>query len=73
MINILNLKLVILLEYQNIKLFLQKVVLQIGLKKLLWLKKVNNAVPGTYVIKDLNGEEIVGTFYKKELQKSNQK
>ena len=73
MIKILNLKLVILLEYQNIKLFLQKVVLQIGLKKLLWLKKVNNAVPGTYVIKDLNGEEIVGTFYKKELQKSNQK
>ena len=27
----------------------------------------------TYVISDLNGEEIVGTFYKKELQKTNQK
>ena len=35
---ILNLKLVILLEYQNIKIFLQKVALQIGLKKFLWLK-----------------------------------
>ena len=27
----------------------------------------------TYVISDLNGGEIVGTFYKKELQKTNQK
>ena len=26
----------------------------------------------TYVIEDLNGEEIVGTFYEKELQKINQ-
>ena len=34
-IKILNLKLVILLEHQNIKIFLQKVTLQIGLKKLL--------------------------------------
>ena len=31
----LDLKLVILLEYQNIKIFLQKVTLQIGLNKLL--------------------------------------
>ena len=27
----------------------------------------------TFVISDLNGEEIVGTFYEKELQKTNQK
>ena len=27
----------------------------------------------TYVINDLNGAEIVGTFYEKELQKTNQK
>ena len=27
----------------------------------------------TYVINDLNGEEIIGTFYEKELQKTNQK
>ena len=26
----------------------------------------------TYVINDLNGEEITGTFYEKELQKTNQ-
>ena len=37
------------------------------------IKKVKNTVSWTYVINDLNGEEIVGTFYKKELQKTNQK
>ena len=26
----------------------------------------------TYVINNFNGEEIIGTFYKKELQKTNQ-
>ena len=36
------------------------------------IKKVKNAVPWTYVINDLNGEEIIGTFYEKELQKTNQ-
>ena len=36
------------------------------------IKKVKNTVPWTYVINDLNGEEIVGTFYEKELQKTNQ-
>ena len=36
------------------------------------IKKVKNTVPCTYVINDLNGEEIIGTFYKKELQKTNQ-
>ena len=36
------------------------------------IKKVKNTVPWTYVINDLNGEEITGTFYGKELQKTNQ-
>ena len=36
------------------------------------IKKVKNTVPWTYVINDLNGEEITGTFYEKELQKRNQ-
>ena len=35
--------------------------------------KIKKTVPGTYVINDLNGEEITGTFYEKELQKTNQK
>ena len=36
------------------------------------ISKVKNTVPWTYVISDLNGEETVGTFYEKELQKTNQ-
>ena len=34
------------------------------------IKKVENTVPWTHGINDLNGEKIVGTFYKKELQKN---
>ena len=36
------------------------------------IKKVKNVVPWTYVINDLNGEEIIGTFHEKELQRTNQ-
>ena len=36
------------------------------------IKKVKNAVPWTYVINDLNSDEIIGTFFEKELQKTNQ-
>ena len=36
------------------------------------IKKIKNTVPWTYVINDLNGEEITGTFYEKELQKIDQ-
>ena len=35
--------------------------------------KIKNTVPWTYVISYLNEEEIVGTFYKKELQKNKSK
>ena len=35
-------------------------------------QKVKNTVSWTYVINDLSGEEIIGTFYEKELQKTNQ-
>ena len=37
------------------------------------VSKIKNTVPWTYVINDLNGEEIIGTFYEKELQKTNEK
>ena len=37
------------------------------------ITKVKNTVPWTYVISHLKGEEIVGTFWEKELQKTNQK
>ena len=46
---------------------------QIGLKNFLWIKKVKNTVLWTYVVSDLNREEIVGIFYKKELQKKKSK
>ena len=36
------------------------------------IKKVKNTVPWTYVIDDLNGQKIIGTFYEKELQNTNQ-
>ena len=36
------------------------------------IKKVKNTVPWTYIINDVNGEGIIGTFYEKELQKTNQ-
>ena len=37
------------------------------------INKIKNTVPCTYAIIDLNGEEITGSFHKKELQKTNQK
>ena len=36
------------------------------------IKKVKNTFPWTYVINDLNVEEIIGTFSEKELRKTNQ-
>ena len=33
------------------------------------IKKVKNTVPWTYVINDLNGEEITRTFYEKRITK----
>ena len=37
------------------------------------IKKVKNTAPCTYVISDLNGEEIVRTLCKKELHKRKSK
>ena len=51
MVKVLNLKLVIMLEYQNIKTFFAK-----GYTPN-WSEE--------YVINDLNDEEIIGTFYEK--------
>ena len=42
-------------------------------KEVFVIKKVKNTVPWTNLISDLKGEEIVGTFYEKELRKTNQK
>ena len=37
------------------------------------VSKIKNTIPWTYVINDLNGEEITGIFYEKELKKTSQK
>ena len=34
------------------------------------IKKINDTVPYTYNLKYLNGEEIIGSFYDRELQKT---
>ena len=36
------------------------------------IKEVKNTVSWIYVINDLNSEEVTGTFYEKELKKTNQ-
>ena len=37
------------------------------------INEVKNTIPWTYVINNLNGEEIIGAFHEKELQGTNQK
>ena len=39
-------------------------------KEIFIVDKINDTVPYTYNIRDLNGEEIIGSFYDKELQKT---
>ena len=72
MIKILNLKLVIMEEFQNTKLVFAKGCTPSWSEEIFVVSKIKNTVPWTYVINDLNGEEVIGTFYEKELQKTNQ-
>ena len=41
-------------------------------EELFTIKEVNNTKPPTYIIQDLRGEPIKGSFYEAELQKSTQ-
>ena len=41
-------------------------------EEVFFISKIKNAVPWTHVINDLNGEETIGTFYEKELRKTDQ-
>ena len=67
--NILNLKLVILLDYQNIKTFLLKTIFQISLKKILLLKKLKTLFHGPMLLVILKTKKIV----KKNCKKTNQR
>ena len=57
-------------KYKNI---FTKGYLPNGSEEVFISSKIKNTVAGTYIINDLNGEEMIGTFYEKELQKTNQK
>ena len=37
------------------------------------IKEIKNAFPWNYLVNNLKDKEIIGTFYEKELQKTNQK
>ena len=39
-------------------------------KEMFVINKINDTVPYTYNVKDLNDEEIIGSFYDRELQKT---
>ena len=41
-------------------------------KEVFVVSKIKNTVPSTYVVNDLSGEEMTGSFYEKELQKTSQ-
>ena len=66
-----------MLEFQNIKTFLLRDMLPIGQKKFLLLVKLKIQLVKlkiqTYVVSYLSGEEITGSFYEKEWQKTTQK
>ena len=60
--------LVAIQENQNIKILFQKA--SKWSEEVFVIKKVKNTVPWTYVISDLNGEEIFGMPYEKEWEKN---
>ena len=60
-----------MLEFLSTKIFLLKDMSEVGQKKFLLLVKLK-ILFCDYVISDMNDEEIIGTFYEKEFQETNQ-
>ena len=52
-------------EYQNIKIFLQKITSQIGLKKFLQLKKLKTLCRGHMLFVILKAKKLLERFTKK--------
>ena len=75
MIKILNIdpKLVILLEYENIKIFFQKAMFQIGLKKLLGLKNLKTVCHGHMLLVILKVKILLERFTKQNCKKQIEK
>ena len=61
----------IILQFQKI-IFFAKGYAPNWLEEVFVICEIKETVPWTHVISDLNGQDIVGTFYEKELQKTNQ-
>ena len=60
---------IMILKYKNI---FTKGYTQNWSEEVFVVSKIKNTVPLTYVINDVNGEPITGSFYEKELQKTSQ-
>ena len=69
MIKILNLKLVIFLEYRNIKIILKKAMFQIGLKNFLCLKKSKTLCRGHMLTVILKVKKLLEHFMEKNSKK----
>ena len=69
MIKILNLKLVILLEYQNIKSFLQKSIFQGSLRKFFLLQKLKIMFCGYILLVILKMKKLLERFTKSNCKK----
>ena len=57
------------MKYKNI---FEKCYVSNWIEEVSVIKNVEDTVPWTFVISVLNGKEIMGMFYEKELQKPNQ-
>ena len=60
-------------EHLNKKYPKFKVGDHVRISKFFVISKIKDTVPWTYAVSDLNGEEITGSFYEKELQETSQK
>ena len=70
---ILNLKLVIFLEYQSIKTFLQKAMFQISLKKFLLLQKIKILFRGHMLLAVLKATKLLESFTKRNCKKKSKR
>ena len=66
-----------MLEFQNDELMNVKNIFAKGYapnwsEEVFIVSKIKNTVPWTYIVSDLNGEEITGSFCAKEVQKASQ-
>ena len=71
-IKILNLELVMLLKYQNLQIFLEKVIFQIGLKKFWRLKKLKTLFRGNMLLVILEEKKLL-EFLRKRIAKNKSK